>query len=67
MHSVQECQNDSKRRIIVTILNRVLVLIENLWSYRTDDHLLVDRLRNAHRSLGLLRDELDARQTARLA
>jgi hypothetical protein len=44
----------------------VLGLIERIWG-RTMDHLLRKRLSDAHQALGELRDELEARQTARVA
>jgi hypothetical protein len=69
MQSVQELELGSKWEatdLFVLILNQVLVLIERIWG-RTMDHLLRKRLSDAHQALGELRDELEARQTARVA
>jgi len=65
MQSVQEYEDGSKRKILVVFLNRALLLIERMWGM--NDLLLRKRLSDAHRALGELRDELDIRQTARLA
>jgi hypothetical protein len=72
MQSVPESDLDSKWEApeqFIALLDRVLLLIECIWRHRlaSIDLPLQERFRDGHRALGQLRDELEARQTERVA